>query len=239
MDEGSRIGRLRVVAFAGLLVFIGVGCVSRAPSLRSEVTSEASIVSTSTQQASLAASTGQDCRDLEALSPAEIDKLLFQAVGEDVQMLVSSALREKESEGWGVRLLCLRPSLREIYLSFLNVNGSIRPQLYAASPDDPSPTGTASMLAMMTWPELSATTGTSLMLRSFYSHPVGIRGNGDVDTFREISVRDGIHGRVDTGTLTADVHFIPGVQTVVKDICTMDLYADDAPDQNHRCYPNK
>lgn len=238
MDEGPRSSRFTSVVCAALLIFTGVGCVSQLAPPSSTFESE-DVATSSSRQELADQKIGQGCRDVETVPEGEVNDFLTATIGKDVQMLVRSQLRQKAGEGWDVRLLCTEPSRREIALSFLNTKGNIPPKLYAASPDDPSPTGTASMLAVMTWPAPSTVTGTSLILRTAYSHPVGIRGNGDVDTFRAISVQDGVvYGRVDTGTLTADVHFLPGVHTIVKDICTMDPYAD-TPDLNERCYPNQ
>lgn len=239
MDEGPRVGRLRVVTFAGLLILCGGGCL---PASRSSQTVQlaptvAVVQTSSTDPVKMEA---KECWDLDSPgSTINIQDVVTQRAGKDIDDAFQKFLERKYQEGWKMRLLCIETAQKNIYFALWNLDGTIQPDLYAAPPDERSSRGgTASLLGRATWGGDLAATTTESLLSLDYSRSVGIRGNGDADTFRELSWKDGIvTGYVRTGTLDADVEFIPRGQTRIKNICTMDPFDDPQLETTH-CYPN-
>lgn len=152
---------------------------------------------------------------------------------------VDERFEERYAKGWRVHSACFEPERHRMYFSMWQIDAGDEIEisdLYAAVPGEKNPRGLGSVLGVVEWPEY-AWTWSPMTMR--LSKTIGIMGNGDADTFRDISMdQDTLYGRISTGTLDADAVFTADGKTLLQNICTMNPFADD-PESTYTCYKNK
>lgn len=255
MNKGPR-ARVSIALLAGLLVLSGTGCASRtvpiAPSLerQPEVSLQAATSSQVSEEERSWRSSEQfvlpyrSCVDETSYSvPWRFTKahdLAIQSLSKVNVELLDEALQKKYDEGWKVKLFCLEPLKGVIYFSMWDLRGMIKPEIYAAAPGTPAPRGTASVLGIMEWSDsgIAGDDGAATSTKIHFSRRIGIQGNGDADSFRDISWRNGVlYGDISTGTLSAETRYIPGGTTKIENVCTMNPFSESS-DLDTNCYPH-